>query len=70
MCSMKNNLSPREQEILTLIIQGKTNKEIAFLLKLSKSTVDGYVQNSLQKLNVSNRTAAALKYYCSIVPMS
>jgi DNA-binding NarL/FixJ family response regulator len=67
---MKHDLSPREQEILALIIQGKTNKEIAFLLKLSKSTVDRYVQNSLQKLNVRNRTAAALKYYQSIVPMS
>jgi len=45
-------LTPREREILQLIAEGKTNKEIANTLRLSVHTVDAHRSNILQKLNL------------------
>lgn len=47
-------LSEREKEILKLIIQGHTSKEIAEKLKISKLTVDTHRKNIQQKLDVGN----------------
>jgi two-component system, NarL family, response regulator LiaR len=59
----KNNenikLTNREIEILTLIVEGLPNKEIAKRLFLSNSTVQFHVSNILSKLGVSKRTEAA-----------
>ena len=52
-------LSKREQQILTLISEGNTNKEIAKLVHLSDKTVKNYVSNILRKLNLTRRSAAA-----------
>ncbi|HHT26004.1 MAG TPA: response regulator transcription factor [Firmicutes bacterium] len=52
-------LSEREQRILGLIAEGKTNKEIAVVLKLSEKTVRNYVSSLLAKLKVNNRAEAA-----------
>ena len=52
-------LTQREGEVLALLVEGKTNKEIATDLFLSTSTVHDYVSQILAKLNVSNRTEAA-----------
>jgi NarL family two-component system response regulator LiaR len=49
----------REREVLALLVDGKTNKEIADELTLSTATVRGYVSNILSKLEASNRTEAA-----------
>jgi NarL family two-component system response regulator LiaR len=52
------DLTPREIEILSLLAEGKTNKEIAQQLTLSPGTVRFHVSNVLSKLGVSNRTEA------------
>ena len=45
-------LTPREKEILQLLAEGKTNKDVANLLKLSLYTVEGHRGNILEKLNL------------------
>lgn len=45
-------LTPREREVLQLLAEGKTNKEVANILHLSVYTVDAHRGNILQKLNL------------------
>ncbi|MCS7234153.1 MAG: response regulator transcription factor [Synergistetes bacterium] len=52
--------TPREKEVLSLIIKGKKNKEIAKELGLKEKTVRNYVSNILQKLGVKDRTQAVI----------
>jgi DNA-binding NarL/FixJ family response regulator len=52
-------LSPQERKILTLIAEGKTNKEIAGEVFLSDKTVKNYVSSILSKLNLRRRSEAA-----------
>lgn len=54
-------LSPREVEILRLLANGATNREIANQLVLAEGTVKNHVTNILTKLDVSDRTRAAIK---------
>lgn len=53
-------LTPREREVLLLVAQGLGNQEIAQTLSLSRVTAKKYVHNILRKLQVSDRTQAAL----------
>jgi DNA-binding CsgD family transcriptional regulator len=53
-------LSPREMEILRLLVQGLTNREIGNALHLSAGTVRNYVGGLLTKLNAHSRTQAAV----------
>ena len=53
------SLTPREHEVLIEIASGKTNSEIAQQLNCSEATVKNHVHNSLQKLGLRNRAAAA-----------
>lgn len=58
---MDNNpLSEREREILKLVSQGKSNKEIALDLFISVNTVKVHVSNIYEKIGVSSRTEATL----------
>lgn len=57
----QSKLSEREQEVLDLIAKGKTNTDIAKALYISVRTVKFHVSSILTKLNVRNRTEAALK---------
>ena len=52
-------LSPQEERILTLVADGKTNKEIGEELKLAEKTVKNYVSAILSKLEVTRRAEAA-----------
>ena len=52
-------LSPQERRILGLVVEGKTNKEIAKALDLSDKTVKNYLSNAFQKLHVRRRSQAA-----------
>lgn len=53
-------LTPRELEVLRLIASGANNREIAESLFLSENTVKNYVTNILSRLNLRDRTQAAL----------
>jgi DNA-binding NarL/FixJ family response regulator len=53
-------LSGREMEVLTYLTRGMSNKEIATTLKISHQTVKNHVTAILRKLNVEDRTQAAI----------
>jgi DNA-binding NarL/FixJ family response regulator len=53
-------LSPQERRVLALVVEGKTNKEIAAALYLSDKTVKHYLSNACVKLGVSRRSQAAV----------
>jgi DNA-binding NarL/FixJ family response regulator len=53
-------LTERELEVLKLIARGDRNREIAAKLFIGESTVKGYVTSILQKLDVTDRTEAAM----------
>lgn len=53
-------LTPREQEVLDLIALGMSNKEIASKLVITEKTVKTHVSHVLGKLNLSDRTQAAI----------
>ncbi len=54
------SLTRREADILRLIADGRSNKEIAMALHLTEGTVKGYVSTIFDKLGVEDRTQAAL----------
>jgi DNA-binding NarL/FixJ family response regulator len=53
-------LTKREEDILRLVAEGKSNKEVGLVLDLQEKTVKHYMTTILQKLHVRNRTEAAL----------
>jgi DNA-binding NarL/FixJ family response regulator len=55
-----DGLTPREMEILKLLAGGMANKQIAYHLTISEKTVRNHVSNMYEKLNVFDRTQAAL----------
>ncbi len=59
--SLDEPLSERELEILRLLAQGMTNREIAQRLYLAEGTVKNYVTNILGKIGARDRTQAALR---------
>jgi DNA-binding NarL/FixJ family response regulator len=59
--ALAESLSDREHEILRLIAKGLTNREIADVLFITEGTVKNHVTNILGKLDVRDRTQAALR---------
>ncbi|QQZ27793.1 response regulator transcription factor [Thiothrix subterranea] len=59
--SQLNQLSPREQEVLTLVAKGLSRNDVAKLLTLSNNTVARYIRDVYQKLNISSRAEAAVE---------
>ena len=55
-------LTPREREVLNLVIEGRTDREIALALSISPGTASRHVANILHKLEVPTRSAAAAWY--------
>jgi len=58
--TIAEELTRREQEVLDLICEGKTNQEIADTLIIELGTVKNHVHNILKKLNVNSRREAAM----------
>ncbi|MFB5676325.1 response regulator [Paenibacillus terreus] len=58
----ENPLTEREKEVLLMIAEGKTTKEIAGALYLTAGTVRNYISVILDKLNVSNRIEAVTRF--------
>jgi non-specific serine/threonine protein kinase len=52
-------LSPREREVVRLLVEGKTNQEVAAALFISPSTAANHVANVMNKLGLDSRTAVA-----------
>lgn len=52
-------LSAREIEVLELVVEGLSNKQIAYRLQIADTTAKNHVKNILAKLNVEDRTQAA-----------
>lgn len=62
-CAEKmNSLSPREHQIIELVLEGKLNKEIAYILEISLSTVESHRSNIMRKLGANN-VAQLIKIY-------
>ena len=62
-------LTPREREVLTLLADGRTNRQIAEALFISESTAGVHVSNILGKLGVANRVeAAAVAFRLELTP--
>ena len=55
-----DSLTRRERDVLISIARGMSNKEIGFSLKISERTVKNHVSNIFKKINVMDRTQAAL----------
>lgn len=58
---VRDRLTERENEILTLIVAGKSNAEIGAQLHLAEGTVKNYVSTILEKCEARNRTELAIK---------
>lgn len=58
--SQRQALSPREQEVLHLLVRGRSNKEIASQLFISDETVKSHLKTLFAKLKVRDRTEAAI----------
>lgn len=60
-----DQLSPRECDVADLLAQGCTNAEIAMELSIAVSTVEKHMEAIFKKLEVGNRTKAALRWSSS-----
>ncbi len=58
---LSDPLTPREMDVLRLLVEGLSNHAIAEALTLSPFTIKGYLRSVFQKLDVSDRTQAAVK---------
>lgn len=58
--TFEDTLTRREIEVLKLLAEGLFNKEIAYTLSISEKTVKNHVSNIFKKINVSDRTQAAV----------
>ena len=57
-------LSNREQEVLTFVAQGLTNREIAARLMISNNTVRNHVSHIMDKLDMTRRSQTAIYAAC------
>ena len=60
---LSGTLSPREWEVLTLVAQGHSDKEVASILCISSETARSHVKSIYKKLQVRTRRAAAVFYF-------
>ena len=60
-----NKLSPREIEVVDHVLQGKSNKQIAFQLGITERTVEFHLKNVYTKLGIGSRMELAVKLWKS-----
>jgi two-component system NarL family response regulator len=58
---LRKDLSPRELAVLRLIVDGRSNKEIAQELRIGEESVKTHSKSLFQKLEVADRTQAAIE---------
>ncbi len=58
--------TPRQWEVIQLLLRGKSNKVIAYELRMQESTVKVHLQHIMKKLKATNRTQAALLAYRTV----
>jgi DNA-binding CsgD family transcriptional regulator len=58
-------LTNRENELLELIADGLTNREISCFLTISESTVENHIHHIYEKLGISNRAQAVALFFRS-----
>lgn len=58
--SVCDRISERERQILGFLMEGVSNKEISYQLKMNELTVKSHIKHLLAKIGVTNRTKAAL----------
>jgi DNA-binding NarL/FixJ family response regulator len=63
-------LTPRQEQIVDLIAQGATDREIAGLLQISQSTAHKHVQNALRRLNAKTRSQLVASVRQAALPRS
>ena len=61
-------LSAQEQRVVALVVEGRSNKQIAAALGLSDKTVKNYLSNVFQKLGISRRAQAAALFGTGSLP--
>jgi DNA-binding NarL/FixJ family response regulator len=61
-------LTPREREVLSLIATGASNREIAEILCITEKTVKNHVSSVLSRLNLRDRTQAAVFAHSALMP--
>ena len=59
---MKSNLTRREEEVIAVLIQGKSNEEIGENLHVSINTVRTHLSSCYKKMKVKIRTELVVKY--------
>ncbi len=59
----QSHLTPREQEVLSLLAEGRSNRDIATYLSVSEHTIRSHVRGVMQKLQVSSRIQAAVSVW-------
>ena len=57
----RNILTPREQEIFSLLVKNKSTVEIANILNISEKTIRNHISNAMQKLEVKGRASAVVE---------
>ena len=65
---LRNDLSAREREVLRMVIDNRSNGEIAEALFITESTVKYHVRNVLQKAGCKNRGELQKKYMLALYP--
>ena len=61
--AVANSLTPREAEVMGWVAVGKTNAEVAEVLRLSSRTVQKHLEHVFEKLGVETRTAASVRFW-------
>lgn len=57
---LSDTLTPRGKQVLQLVVDGMTNQEIAYQLRISQKTVEKHLESVYSRLNVSSRVEAAV----------